>query len=395
MMSSDMRRVERSVYLFHAAKPVGFPRRSFVMNIRRCLFAMVVLCLAGLSHAGEREPSGVPKVALANVPAGGEAVVAKTDAAGVIHLLYDVPAGPQYASSTDGGKTWNRPVAIVDRASQQTGLEFDVWDMAVGKGGRVHVALGTNAWKLKLPQSEWGYFYASLAPGAKAFSKLRNINSKPSEGFSLAADEKGNVTATWMADKLYANISRDEGKTFAHYVEIDASYNPCNCCTTSSTYAADGRVAILYREETDNERDMYLVLWDQAKNKTSRTRVSATPWKIDACPMTYYTVNRAKQGFVAAWPTKDSIYFARLDGQGEPLAPAEIKTPGNPGMRSGIVALPSSSGSTLVAWKKENRLGWQLYDEKGEPVGQSGSAKSAGKGVAAVVDKNGDFLLVQ
>jgi hypothetical protein len=38
--------------------------------------------------------------------------------------------------------------------------------------------------------------------------------------------------------------SRDEGKTFAPYVEIDASYNPCNCCTTSSTYAADGRVAI-------------------------------------------------------------------------------------------------------------------------------------------------------
>jgi hypothetical protein len=365
------------------------------MNIRLRLTAMAILCLGGFVAAAEREPSNVPKVNVVNVPTGGEAVVAKTDAAGAIHLIYDMAAGPQYAKSTDGGKTWSHAVAIVDQASRKPGLEYDVWDMAVGKGGRVHVALGTNAWKLKLPQNEWGYFYASLAPGAKAFTKLRNINNKPSEGFSLAADEKGNVTATWMADRLYANISHDEGNTFAPYVEIDASYNPCNCCTTSSAYGADGRLAVLYREETDNERDMYLVLWDQTKDKTSRTRVSTTPWKIDACPMTYYTVNRAKEGFVAAWPTKDSIYFARLDGQGEPLTPAEIKTPGIPGMRSGILALPAPSGSTLVAWKKENRLGWQVYDARGKPSGTSNSAKSAGKGVAAAVDKNGDFLLIQ
>ena len=81
--------------------------------------------------------------------------------------------------------------------------------------------------------------------------------------------------------------------------------------------------------------------------------------------------------------------------QGELLAPKEIKTPGNPGMRSGIVALPSPSGSTLVAWKKENRLGWQLYDEKGEPAGEPGSAKSEGKGVAAVVDQSGNFILIR
>jgi len=328
-------------------------------------------------------------------PAGGEAVLARTGADGAIHLAYSVNKVPHYAKSTDGGKSWSRGIGIVDRESQQPGLEFDVWDMAIGKGGRVHVALGTNAWKLKLPENEWGYYYASLAPADKQFSKVRNINSKPSEGFSLAADEKGNVTATWMADKLYANISHDEGRTFAAYVEIDASYNPCNCCTTSSTYAADGRVAILYREETDNKRDMYLVLWDQAKNKSTRTRVSTTPWNVNACPMTYYTVNSTKEGFVAAWPTKESIYFARLDKQGELTSPKEVKTPGNPGMRSGILAIPAPGGSTLVAWKKENRLGWQLYDGKGEPSGAAGSAQSAGKGAAVVVTKSGDFVVIR
>lgn len=369
-------------------------QRGTIMQ-RICGVFLVLGMISGSTAFAAGEGPKVTAVACPMVNSSGEAVLARSGADGTIHLVFSSRKEPYYVRSTDGGKTWSQPVAIVDRDSRQPGLEFDVWDMAVGKGGRVHVALGTNAWKLKLPQNEWGYFYTSLAPGAKAFSKVRNINSKPSEGFSLAADEKGNVTACWMADKLYANISRDEGKTFAPYVEIDASYNPCNCCTTSSTYAADGRVAILYREETDNERDMYLVLWDQKQNKSTRTRVSTTPWSVNACPMTYYTVNSTREGFVAAWPTKESIYFARMGKQGELLSPAEIKTPGNPGMRSGIVALPSPSGSTLVAWKKENRLGWQLYDEKGEPAGEPGSARSEGKGVAAVVDRSGNFILIR
>jgi hypothetical protein len=365
--------------------------------MKRLCGMLLALAILGGSSPFMAAAEVSPKVTVVAGPAsdGAESVVARTDSQGAIHLAFNSHKIPHYAKSTDGGKTWSKAVTIVDRESHKPGLEYDVWDMVVGKGGRVHVALGTNAWKLKLPQSEWGYFYASLAPGAKAFSKVRNINNKPSEGFSLAADEKGNVTATWMADKLYANISRDEGKTFAPYVEINSAYNPCNCCTTSSSYAADGRLAVLYREETDNERDMYLVLWDQAKNKSSRTKISTTPWKIDGCPMTYYSIAATKEGFVAAWPTKENIFFARLDKQGDPLSPAEIKTPGNPAMRSGILALPAPSGNTLVAWKKENRLRWQLYDEKGQPSGESGSAQSSGKGVAAVVDKNGSFILVR
>ena len=170
--------------------------------------------------------------------------------------------------------------------------------------GAVHVALGNNAWKLKLPHEQWGYFYTRMLPGEKSFSPLRNINHKPSEGFSLAMNDKGLVTAVWMADKLYANVSEDGGKTFAATVEIDPVLNPCNCCTTSSTYGADGRLAILYREETNDERDMYLALWDQANHQVTKTRISTTPWKIDSCPMTYYSVVPSGEGYLAAWPTK-------------------------------------------------------------------------------------------
>ncbi len=355
--------------------------------------ALVLLTTILLSLPTANAADHGNRVTTVPVPDHGKPVAAKTGPDGTVHLLYDSADGPQYAKSTDNGRTFGAPIAVVDRGSRKPGLEFGAWDMAVGQGGRIHVALGTNAWKLKLPQEEWGFYYTRLEPGAKAFSKVRNINRTPSEGFSLACDDKGKVTACWLSGKLYANVSHDGGKTFADKMEIDPSFDPCNCCTTSSIYGADGKLAVLYREETDDERDMYLVSWDQDRNQVSRSRISGTLWKTDACPMSYYAISRNQDGFVAVWPTKDQICFARLDSQGKPLPPAEIKTPGRSGMRTGIIALNAPDGSTLVAWKKDDHLGWQLYDKKGRPSGSPGSAPSSGNGVAGVVGKDGDFIL--
>lgn len=47
---------------------------------------------------------------------------------------------------------------------------------------------------------------------------------------------------------------------------------------------------------------------------------------------------------------------------------------------------------TLVAWKKENQLGWKLYDQRGRAAG-SGSASNTGEGVAGVRAKNSQLVL--
>jgi hypothetical protein len=210
----------------------------------------------------------------------------------------------------------------------------------------------------------------------------------------MAADGRGDVTATWLAGKLFAIFSLDGGCTFTPEAEIDASYLPCECCTTSAAYGADGDLAVLYRERTNNERDMYVVLINKNGHHL-RTRISSTPWKIDGCPMTYYMISPTKEGYVAAWPTKGDIYFARLDRNGKVLPPGEIRTPGRSGMRSGVVALSAPNGESLVAWKHEDELGWQLYDPEGRPERVPGSVKSPGKGAAGVVDKNSRFILFQ
>jgi hypothetical protein len=327
------------------------------------------------------------------VPESGKPVVARVDAGGIIHLLYNAEDGPKYVKSSNNGKTFEPPVPVVDEGSRKPGLVFEAWDMAVGKDNRVHVAMGTNAWKLKLPEKEWAFYYTSLDAGETAFAPVRNINGMPSEGFSLATGDKGSVVACWLSGKLYANISHDGGKSFGPRMEINPAYDPCNCCTTSAAFGAEGKLAVLYREETNNERDMYLVLWDQDHSQVSRTRISTTLWKIDACPMTYFTVSGNGDGFTAVWPTRGDIYFARLDANGNLLPPGEIKTPGKAGMRTGMLSLNAPNGSTLVAWRQDDRVKWQLYDAKGQPSGSVGSARSAGTGVAGVVDKNSDFIL--
>jgi hypothetical protein len=48
-----------------------------------------------------------------------------------------------------------------------------------------------------------------------------------------------------------------------------------------------------------------------------------------------------------------------------------------------------------VAWKKDHQLGWQLYDDRGRPSGAPDSARSPGSGVAGVLAKNGDLVLVR
>jgi hypothetical protein len=333
------------------------------------------------------------KIRTVAAPENGQPVVAKSDSEGAIHLIFQSKEGPQYGSSNDNGETFSKAISIVNHRARKPGLEFTPCDMAVGRDRRVHVALETNAWKLKLPREEWGYLYTHLDRDAASFAAVQNINRKPSEGFSLAADEQGNISACWLAGKLYANVSRDNGDTFGPATELDTAINPCDCCTTSAAYGADGRLAALYREETNNERDMYIALWDQAHNKVERSRVSTTIWKIDACPMTYHFVDRGRAGYTAVWPTMGRVYFARLGIDGALLSPGEIKAPGEARMRTGMMCLSSATGFTLVAWKQPPLLKWQLFDQAGQPIGSTGSAERAGSGVAGVVDKNDDFIL--
>jgi|SRR5438445_13061973 len=71
-------------------------------------------------------------------------------------------------------------------------------DLAVGKGGLVHVIWYNNGYQRKLPQDQWGVMYSHLNSEGTAFVPSRNLNHKPSDNYSLAADNSGRVAVVWM-----------------------------------------------------------------------------------------------------------------------------------------------------------------------------------------------------
>src|SRR6266542_890632 len=133
---------------------------SFHRNlcVRFALLSLSVMAAAA-GHARER----ANRVDVIHVPGGFKVVKAQLGADGAIHLLLDAEDGPRYVKSLDAGVTFSAPMTIVDAASRKPGLKFQGEDLAVGKDGRVHVAMSNNARKLKLPEEEWGFYYASLA----------------------------------------------------------------------------------------------------------------------------------------------------------------------------------------------------------------------------------------
>src|SRR5262245_22350086 len=133
------------------------------------LFLLVCLSVAGLSS---QTAIAQDKVTTIPVPDRGQPAGARIDADGNIHLVFNSGQGPHDARSTDGGKTFEAAIASVDRASRKPNLEFQIEGMEIGKGGKVHVAMSTNSWKIKLPLEQWGFMYATLDLGAKEFAPV-------------------------------------------------------------------------------------------------------------------------------------------------------------------------------------------------------------------------------
>jgi hypothetical protein len=160
------------------------------------LFCGAIILTASV-RAAEIEPAA--RVAIVDVPNGGEAVEAKVSARGTIHLLYNFDGIPYYVKSSNHGASFSSPLRVLNEESRRPGLVFSGAVLAVGKGDAVYVALSTNNWQLKLPNVPEGLVYATLTSRTKTFTPVRSLNQRPSEGFSLAADDNGNVAATWLA----------------------------------------------------------------------------------------------------------------------------------------------------------------------------------------------------
>jgi hypothetical protein len=332
------------------------------------------------------------RVQVVSTPNNGAVPDAEIDKVGAVHVAFVAGQDAFYVKSSDSGKTFSPPLRInSEPGSVHPPNMFRGPDIALGKDGRVHVIWYSNGYQRKLPQDQWGVFYSYLDPAQSAFAPTRNLNHKPSDNYSVAADENGNVAVIWMAKKLYLNKSRDNGGTFDDAEAVPVA-DPCECCASRAFYSKDGALYIDYREKANNMRDMYLLTRARGDATFSKQKISTTPWQVNACPMAGTFLTGAKNGLVVAWETKGQIFYGRIDRGAGFLPPNEIRAAAK---GKWPVALAAHDGTVLVSWKNGSTLTWHLYDAADRPIDAAESKPSQNANRhAGVVDEGRKLLLI-
>ncbi|MDB6131644.1 MAG: hypothetical protein JWM04_2751, partial [Verrucomicrobiales bacterium] len=298
-----------------------------------------------------------PAVDIVSTPNSGQVPDAEIDNSGAIHVAYVLGDNAYYAKSGDNGKTFSKSLLINSETnSVHPANMFRGPDLAVGANGRVHVIWYSNGYQRKLPQDQWGVFYSHLDSGQNRFADGLNLNHKPSDNYSLAANSEGDVSVIWMAGKLFVTSSRDNGETFPA-TETVTNANPCECCASRALFNGHN-LFIDYRDKTDNIRDMQLLVREPSQVAFSNRKISTDPWPITGCPMTGTYLSKRGDSALMAWETKGHVYYGRVDTKST-NRPNEVKVSEK---GKWPVALAGADGTVLVSWKEGATLHWQLFD---------------------------------
>ena len=323
------------------------------------------LLLSALLFTVSCSPSP-PTVRVVSVPDEGIAPDVEVGADGALHVAYVAGDDVYYATSSDGGLTFGQPLRVNSEPGTSFAGAFRGPDLTLGQNGRVHVIWYTNGYQKKLPQDEWGVGYAYLDKDSSQFTPAENLNHKPSDNYSLAADQEGRIAVAWTADGAFIQLSVDDGQTFSAPERIDQA-DPCDCCATRAYFSPQGDLYLSYRDKTDNLRDMKLLVRRHDETVFTKQSLSQTTWHIEACPMTGSFLSDTGSNLLAAWETKGAIYYGKTGYDGRLQEPGETRV-SDTGRYPVILPLPGEQ--TVVAWKEEKSLVWRTYDAEGKPTGQ-------------------------
>jgi hypothetical protein len=358
-----------------------------------CRSEQVVTAAVPAAPAGDR-------VRLVKTPDGGIQPQAMVDDRGAVHLVYlKGPAGAAdifYRRQDPGSDRWPEPLRVNSRpgAAVATGTIRGA-QLAVGKGGRVHVVWFGSAAMPRGPDNSAPLLYSRLDDAGSAFEPERNLmqfTSALDGGPSVAADAAGNVYVAWHGQdgsskgeasrRAWIARSQDEGKSFSR--EAPAFGEPtgaCACCGAKAFADRQGALYFLYRAATGGtERDMVL-LTSRDRGQTFQGR-RIHPWRINSCPMSSESFAASPAGVLAAWETSGQVYFARINPATGYAGPP-IAAPGAGGSRKHPALATNARGETLLAWtegtgwERGGALAWQRFDARDQPIGPASTLPDA------------------
>ena len=373
--------------------------------------------LIGAAAALATLDAQVPPVTLVRLPDGGIQPQVAVDSKGTAHVVYfagDPASGNLYYATLTGG-TLSPPIRVNSELGSAiaTGTVRGA-QVAVGRGGRVHVAWnGSGRATPKAPGNHTPMLYARLDPSRGTFEPQRNIIQAAvglDGGGAIAADDRGRVFIAWHAGgpdskgegdrRVWLAASADDGRSFSKEVVVsDPATGACGCCGMDALIGRTGSLFLLFRSARDVvHRDTYL-LGSADAAQFSSTKLDE--WTIGACPMSTFSLAQQADSILAAWETAGQVQFARIAGTvvQQVVAPSipfgAVKNRRHPSLAvnaRGQILLAWSEGT---AWQKGGSVAWQVYEKDGRPVATGRSEGVPIWGLsAAFAQPDGNFTVV-
>ncbi|MEQ1504989.1 MAG: sialidase family protein, partial [Myxococcota bacterium] len=165
---------------------------------------------------------------------------------------------------------------------------------------------------------------------------------------------------------------------------------PCECCPVDLQVYPDGDTVMVFRNNIDNVREIYLLDAPTGGPFTQTAKVSDTRWEISGCPFDGPVLGRTEDTLVATWVDgtlgDNYAFFAHSPDRGHTWSPSAQVFPANDNSMTWPTATAAEDGSiwlsieeiwhrTLLAHSVDGGATWAEVEDPGEPlfVGELGA----------------------
>lgn len=326
--------------------------------MRKLITPVLFFCI--LSACSEHTASTKNNFIIAN----GQMPGVVKDKDNTIHLVYGSGDSILYCYSTDNAASFSKPAII--------SVLPDVYTFA-SRGPQIAVsAKGLIVTACTSPGNIYSFYKED---GGKWIQgrKVNDVDTIAKEGLMGLGADGDNTFAVWLdlrgnaKNKIYGAASKDGGKTWSANTMVYTSPDTtvCECCKPSVLVKGND-VFVMFRNQLQGNRDLYLVQSTDGGNKFGQAQKLGTgTWKLDACPMDGGGLTVNNDGKVQTVWRREGKIFAAEPGQAEQQ-------------------IGEGKGCTMETVGGKNIYAWS---EKGEVVivNPQGEKKVLGKGSQPVL----------
>lgn len=298
------------------------------------LIAGVLFCLAFIPSTPPENPVIISSF--------GKQPTMAVDKANNLHVVFGLENEIFYTFSADKGVTFSKPEKVGEqgklalgntRGPQIVATDDYLVVAAADHNGRI------MTYRRKFAEKVW----------SQGVNILKN-DSTAKEGFiALAAGNNNQVYAAWLDlrvgghNNIFSASSQDGGRMWSEnkLVYEAPEGKVCPCCRPSISADKKGNVYVMFRNELEGARDLYLAhSKDGGKTFSAAEKLGTGTWMLKQCPMDGGAVSTDTKGNVGTtWRRENTVYYS------EP-GKAEIK-------------IGEGRASSLVKTSKGNYLAWQ------------------------------------